>query len=94
MDKYISKFWQTLSLEACLIEMAGRNINQKFRQIYFKVETKNFHWKVEACLIAMATEKYELGQNLVWLKWLEEEEYGTLKEGTKYIIQCPSQECT
>ena len=34
-------------------------------------------------------EKYELGQDLVWLKWLEEEGYATLKEGTKYArIYC------
>ena len=34
-------------------------------------------------------EKYELGPDLVWLKWLEEEGYATLKEDTKYArIYC------
>ena len=34
-------------------------------------------------------EKYELGQDLVWLKWREGEGYATLKEDTKYArIYC------
>ena len=40
------------------------------------------NFSLDAVIVVM--EKYEAGLDLVWLKWLQEEGYATLKEGTMY----------
>ena len=39
------------------------------------------NFSLDAVIVVM--EKYEAGLDLVWLKWVQEEGYATLKEGTK-----------
>ena len=40
------------------------------------------NFSLDAVIVVM--EKYEAGLDLVWLKWVQEEGYATLKEGTMY----------
>ena len=52
-----------------------------------KIGANIFHI-LDEYLLCDGREKYELGQDLVWLKWVEEEVYATLKYTRIYPIFC------